>query len=1029
MNRLLSFRQGRTPCGHRRPRPARLPVVLAAVVVAAAALLPIGTGEPPARAQARATRVPARATATPYTGPTLTPSPTPATPGPAAELFAVRAEDRIGCREEGRAYDSPNLAACLEGYTTDQMTLIEPGTDFVAIPRTAGKFVVPEVAPGADENATAIGAFTFSALVQVDKLDGAPAPVYARVIVDGRTAAPGEIVIADGTLYDNEYHARTFVFRDRLSPGIHTVHVEWRSPAVRARIRDASLLTVVDAPAVHGHRLLTRTSTGTTPVPVGNAAWSPVQSAEGTFHMPADGSVALTFAASLEMTQGDFILLRPVVDNGAVAVEPPEIALAVRSMHEEGRAATFTAPNLAAGAHDVRWEWRASLTDGLAMATARGWTMAVLTGPAATDTTAFAVPHQTGAAQAGNDGAYVPIPGLETKLDIPEGYAEVAVTFSGHVTGRDPAYVAPVVDGVVQEGVEVMVHHPVMHCLDDACSSAEVWDAGARSYTFALKGLPPSETPAKVGLAVRASPYEKSYAEVVDATMTVLRQPWVGPDLAIGANFGAGSTLHEAVIEPGGGTRPMIVIVADVEREDHPVADGSFMDGIDALAFGATRSAKHYYDVVSGGRVEIVRAGPGVLGPYPLSHEAAHYWEGHACDGEGGLVQDDYVSGHAERQAEVLAAADDDFDFAAYDRDLDGVVTSDELAIVVVTPQSNGGGSAADASFKPYCQSPASFYSQDGGPDGTRLKHVLQWYTPSTGDSEDTAVASLNVLNHELGHLLFWLDDAYGATDRFVAGDQLGQPCDIDGADADDVDCQRRVVETVPQMVSLMAASGTSTPHMDGAHKLHLGWVTPETVVASGSYLLEDVRESARVMILPRRDSAHKEYFVLESRFDSDVPNDPRYDYNIVDQGLAIYHVIEPGAGCVTGAWPPSDCDTYTPPTCVAPSIWEEHVANFVRAGLRLVQPDGAHVTTCWLDDDDQRQCDTEYEQTLWGTSSGQSIADVGTLSCPPIVGDPLPADSAPLLRWADGTPSGYELHGIRFEAGAVMAFDVVVKD
>ena len=168
-----------------------------------------------------------------------------------------------------------------------------------------------------------------------------------------------------------------------------------------------------------------------------------------------------------------------------------------------------------------------------------------------------------------------------------------------------------------------------------------------------------------------------------------------------------------------------------------------------------------------------------------------------------------------------------------------------------------------------------------------------------------------------------------------MAGPQIAQACDPDGADEDDPDCQSRLVPTSPEGVSLMAGSYSATTHMDGFHKLHLGWVTPRWIVETGLYELEDVKVSEEVLILPRTGTPLKEYFLLEARFDEALSTAPGYDYGLFDSGLAIYHVIEPNDPCTSPIWPAVDCASYGPPPCVSPLIWESHFSNLMRAGRR----------------------------------------------------------------------------------------------
>ena len=966
---------------------------------------------------------------TPPTRGTETPGTTPTPPllGPAAEVFSLRAEHEMGCHVNRWDYDSEDLAECGEGFFTHQMVRLEPATDFVPIPRTATKFVVPSDAVPIATGGIVEVAVTFSAMMHVTKVDDEESPVYIRAMIDGQVMGPGAVAYADGDT-GQEWHARTFIFSDRVDAGIHTIEMEWSSPNTSAYIRDASVLVIANTPAGHAHHLAIRSSPGTAPVAMESGAWHDVPLAVIGFEMPPEGEAAVTFSASLEMSEGDFLMLRAIVDDGAFTAEPASIALAARTYHQDARSVTFRLPDLPPGPHVVRMEWRGSITDVVAQAEVRGWSLSALTGPRSTDATTFHTSFQDGFASAPAGTGYHPIPGLEAEVEL-DNFAEVMITFSGAVTGRDPVYVAPTMNGLPLSSREVVVHNPLITCPDPGCLSPIVHDAGARSYTFSLKELwPDGDGPSEFGLAVRASSFDDSWAEVTDATMTLLEQPWTGPDMAVGANMGAASRKREAIIEPARGTRPLLLIVIDPEREDHPVADAAFMSDVDAIAFGADPSAKGFYDAMSGGRLEIVRAGPGILGPYEAAHDADHYWSAHDCEDDGAGIVDGYDSGFAELQAEALAAADADFDFAPYDTNRDGVIMSDELAIVVVVPQNSNTGSNAISSFTPFCEAPTGFYSADT-PDGLRLRELLHWYTKGAGTSVDDMVSSVNTLTHELGHLLPWLDDAYGATDRFVDGPKIGEACDPDGADEDDPDCQSRLVPTVPEGVSLMAGSFPATTHLDGFHKLHLGWVTPRWIVESGDYELVDVTQSESVMILPRTGTPLKEYFLLEARFDKALPTAPDYDYNLFDSGLAIYHVIEPNGPCTSPIWPPGGCASYAPPPCVAPMIWDSHFSNLMRAGLRLIQPDGTHEKICEDDDDGVPDCYTDLSSVLWGASGPESISDTGAAGCPPIIGDPLPEGVSPLLLWSDGSPSGYEINGITATGGVTVTFQVVAPE
>ena len=975
----------------------------------------------------RATRTPTPdredPTATPYSGPSPTPTPTVYPLGPLAEVFGLRHEDRIGCRENKWTYGSQSLSDCLDKFGLDQMAKLEANTPWKTIPSARTKFVVPDLPPDPNEDGFVDVAITFSAMI-LTELQLHDAPVLVRALIDGQAADPGHIVIADGSI-EQQFHVRSFVFGDQVTPGIHTVEIQWASPNTAVHVRDASVEVILDLPERNLHDLAIRTSEPFVTHTVDQAVWNDIPDTLQAFEMPENGEVAFTFAATFEMLQGDFFQVRPVID-GLANAEPPSIAMGARTFHREARSATFTIDGLAPGWHQVKWQWRSSLAADLAITHVYAYSSRVLAGPKQTDSTSLDVSVQPGQTMALKGDGWVPIDGLEDEVALP-GTSELSVTFSGDVTGWNMSEVAPILDGVVQEDLAVVAHYPANFCLGAVCGSDNITDAGARSFTFSFKNLPYDEDGVVVGMAVRPAEIgDEAWVIVHDATMTVLRQPYVGVDLAEGANMGAGSKKYEAIIEPARGVRPVLAIVMEPEREDHPEADGDFMTDIDELVFGNSPSAATYYPAVSGGRLSIDRAGLGVLGPYGLSEDAEHYWARHSCPGDEeeqeGDIQEGYRSGYAKMVAEALEQADGDFDFSTYDTNRDGVINADELAIVVVTPQDGPGGSNAVSNFKPHCESPKGFYSEDL-PGGLQLRQLVHWYTPGKGDEPETWYESANVLNHELGHLLVWNDDAYGAVPVWASGPQQGQVCDPDGPDAGDPECQNRVIPTAPDVISLMSRSGDDGPHPDGFHKLHMGWVTPETIGASGTYTLADVKTEGRVMILPRFDAPHLEYFLLETRFENDNPHNDLYDFGINDDGLAIYHVIEPTVACTEN---PDACASTSAPMCIPQTVWEEHFGNFLRTGLRLIQPDGGHRRLCW-DDDGETVCGLEQSETLWGSmGAGQSIWQDGLDLCPPVIGDELPEDATPQLRWSDGSPSGYKILDIRFAPGSKMTFDLV---
>ena len=128
---------------------------------------------------------------------------------------------------------------------------------------------------------------------------------------------------------------------------------------------------------------------------------------------------------------------------------------------------------------------------------------------------------------------------------------------------------------------------------------------------------------------------------------------------------------------------------------------------------------------------------------------------------------------------------------------------------------------------------------------------------------QEQDVDSIMVAVHELAHLVLGLDDAYGRSEAIYQDGQV-TPC----PDPDDPQCQTRFINTAPHPISLMTYKTiTSSPHLDGFHKIQLGWATPRIVIEPGNYTLFDVRQGRQVYILPRYGTDAREYILLETRY------------------------------------------------------------------------------------------------------------------------------------------------------------------
>jgi M6 family metalloprotease-like protein len=792
---------------------------------------------------------------------------------------------------------------------------------------------------------------------------------------------------------------------------MHIVQIEYSTEQSSSPVylRNASLFITTDSQNNNSHRVGVRAERLRTPITKSDTSWSAITQPDLTFNVPEHGETALIFSSVIKMAKGDSILLRAVIDKGDSVGVPAENTLVKRSYHYGARSLTFTTGDLSPGTHKMRFEWKAGSAG--ASATISAWSAVVITAPRDTQETFFDVVSQT-VADDTKSAEFELVANLSTEVQV-NALSDVAVIFSAALDGPAVIIATVVKDGVPLNEQETVIYHPSIST-DEKTDKKLVDDAGGRSYTFAIKDLPPRDTPYRIGVAVRvvkAGILTEASATVYNGILTVLRKTRVGPDLAVGANMGSASKKHESLIEPIHGTRKVVAIIFDPDRTDAPEPDRYFRDGIERVLFGAAPSAADYYRIVSARRFGLEEVA--VLGPYKGdkaggSTSENHYWDGAAHDPNGDEdcsdSTDKYCSPFLEQQAEAMLKASADFDFSQYDLDRDGEIKPSELGILVVTPQNSSSGSHTDVHFSPYV---------NGDPftvNGVVIRSLIHWYSPGVGDGTNALVGleSSMTASHEMAHLFLNLDDTYGPYKGIFDGANV-EPCPEKGDPA----CQTRFMSTALHPLSLMTYKTIdSSPHLDGFHKLQLGWVTPRIIAQPGDFNLPGFTELIwEVFILPRHGTDGREYFLLETRFTSDLFNNEDYDYSIGDDGLAVYHVIEPGLACQAqdGAQAPG-CVPLIKPTCLTSDLlWDSYFSNFVRPGLRLIQPDMTHERINGF---------TNFGETLFGTNTGTDLLDEapGGAVCPTNIGDPLPVGGVPLLLWADGSASGYRLKTIKLD-------------
>ena len=930
--------------------------------------------------------------------------------GRAADTMQVRSETHIGCRIKNSSYASQKTRGCIDdGPSPEYQVMLDQfvkmpaeSKGFVDIPRAASKFV-------ADDDETFV-AITFSAMSYVQSLDEDEI-LEIRVLVDGVVADPGEISFMSGANPVIISPSQSFVFYTTVDKGIHTVQVQYSTENMTsgsAYLRNASIKISTDLDGIGSKKLFV----------VDSANWTQITGAELNFVMPPDAEAAITFSSTLKMEQGDFILLRAVVDNGLFILTPKEVNMAGRKYHTEANSVTFNAEELPPGAHIVKFEWKSSLTDELAIAEMEAWSIIVQTRVNDSKEKFFDVVSQYGTAST-VESYYQEIPDLVTYVDVEE-VSDIAVTFSGVLYGPGTILVAPMIDGYVDTEQEVVLHNPYITFKNDDFKNPITNNSGMASYTFALKELWPRKDAREIGVAFRvveagASVDPAGY--ITDANLTVDKKLRVGPDLAVGPNMGRAAKKYESILEPIYGDRDVLAIIIDPLIEEDPAGTMFYVDVDDSLN-GSYMSAKDYFHVNSGGRLSLNKAA--TLGIYEAEHageitnEENYYLDEENFDCEAGA---EFKGGSHALHAEALIQAEAEFDFTAYDKNNDGKLVPSELAIIVVLPRGSNSGSSIMTSFSPYCD------GTDFEVDGIKIKetvHLNAIFDPF-GLTTEQKMDNMMVGAHELAHHILGLDDIYGRYKGVHDGVNFNPllPHEDDCPDEDELapgeECQYRYVNTAPHKISLMTyktGKDAATTHLMGFHKLHLGWVTPKILEEEDQYEIYEVKLAEHVFILPRRFDTGLEYVLLEGRYRSLDEMAVLYDYAIEDNGISVYHVVEPDEDCKSpfGAHE-SSCKPLKAPVCIADNVWlDKHASNFTRVGVRLIQPDMIHwYHESYPDGDDN----TEFGSTMFG--SGSQLLDTTPVACPTSIGNKLPDDSSPTpsLLWVDEKSSGYRLKNI----------------
>ena len=320
---------------------------------------------------------------------------------------------------------------------------------------------------------------------------------------------------------------------------------------------------------------------------------------------------------------------------------------------------------------------------------------------------------------------------------------------------------------------------------------------------------------------------------------------------------------------PALGTKRVLVI--GVDYADAPALYTPAQ--IQPLLFGATNSVADYYSKTSYGAVSILPAAEshgtvddGFIGWLRLSGN-------HPNTGANSGTANAQIAKNA------ILAADPYIDYSEYDTNGDGVIDSTELSIIIIVA---GYERSYSASYSPSVWGHKWTMSTVGYPvvDGKTIQAYAEF-----GERHGDHLATMGIMAHELGHLLFILPDLY---DTDGGSEGLGNFDAMAGG-------------------SWGAAAGTypgsSPTQLSAWSKEYLAWGTV-TTLASASTVAFPKTDGNSASLFRVNTADANEYFLIENRqftgYDAGLQTSAG---SAGHGGLAIYHIDR----LKTNLWPASN--------------------------------------------------------------------------------------------------------------------------
>lgn len=798
--------------------------------------------------------------------------------------------------------------------------------------------------------------------------------MFVRALVDGVPVDPGDVVFAVG----NTEGARSFLFTTTVAAGIHTVQMQWLvdppgrgGGRVSGYMRNASLLVKQSRVQVIAGSLVGNLSVRTAPSGATQSrevgGWATMPHMVSLVRVPAGGGILTATVSAESFSTGDArMAVRALLDGQPML---PNDMIFAKGGKPQARSIQFVQEDVSPGVHLVAFQWLRD-GDGAIHIADRSLALAAASGA---EQPSYNVTAGNGVQDTTAGPSLQPVPGMTLPVVVPaKGNGEVAVQFSAEM--------------VADAGAAVVVGLEVDNdFLADSLVRMAIGGTPAQTYSWVFDAKKLSAGPHTVRLYwASAHDFQGLSATMGDRSLSVVGEVAAIPDLMEQGRLGVGrdrrfdgnnmeiSPDHVVGIEPVIGTRDVLLVLFDADRPGQPDQNstGYSVGAIRQSMFTGSPSAREYFEVASGGRFSINEAD--TLGWFnAMEAENGNYWN------HPNMCFNGYDNGAEQRASEaVMQAANANFPFGDYDRNRDGLLEGDELAIMVIYPQ----GSFSGRARQPVSAPDPGCNNQPLIVDGVQIESVV--------DCFGCDATRYMVVAHELGHQILGLDDLY--TDAAGPAIQL-------------------------RWKALMALRNeTNTTMLNPAYRLYLGWVTPRIIESQGLYRLLDTKLNDRVLVLPRYGHAKPdEYFILENR-QEDIPagwDSQLGANNIDDSGIGVWHIVEDAA------------DRLIPPIGVGPGVWTTSVgppglvdATAGRQGIRLLRPWNA------ISGDDLNAVYT-VEDAFWSRADYTLESD----ECPLLFGQPgflIPVENT--LTWADCSASGYRVQFLSFPPNNPNAADPV---